>query len=346
MVDKHLFRYYVFISISSIVGSLLIAMMLGACPLSFREVWISLKSWALNEPETKASTVKYLLFNIRLPRILVAMWVGAGLALAGGAIQSVFRNPLADPGLIGVSSGAMLAAVCYLVLKPYLPEEFVLYGDFIALAFFAFLGGVSAVFIVYKLSTQNGYTNIGTMLLAGIAIAALAGGITGLMIFYSDESQLRDITFWTMGSLAIADWGEVGFMILLITFSGIQILRQCQSLEVMMLGEQEARYLGVDVQRIKNTVIVYVALIIAGSVAFTGMIGFVGLVVPHVVRLFAKRLKFMEKMILMPLVGALLLLWADTAARTVLAPAELPVGILMSLLGAPFFLWLLLKQRV
>ena len=135
-------------------------------------------------------------------------------------------------------------------------------------------------------------------------------------------------------------------MILLITFSGIQILRQCQSLEVMMLGEQEARYLGVDVQRIKNTVIVYVALIIAGSVAFTGMIGFVGLVVPHVVRLFAKRLKFMEKMILMPLVGALLLLWADTAARTVLAPAELPVGILMSLLGAPFFLWLLLKQRV
>jgi iron complex transport system permease protein len=183
------------------------------------------------------------------------------------------------------------------------------------------------------------------MLLAGIAITALCGGLTGLLIYYADESQLRDITFWNLGSLSGGNWSIIALISSITVLAGWKLIQYAPELEIMQLGDKESAYLGVPIERIKRTSIIMVCLMVGSSVAFTGLIGFVGLVVPHLIRLNVPTIGFKQLLILSGLVGSILLLLADTLARTIISPSELPIGILTAIMGAPFFLWLLVKNK-
>jgi len=280
-----------------------------------------------------------VLLNIRLPRTILAMLIGAALGISGAAMQGLFRNPLADPGLIGISSGAALAVAISIVLIGPATGFLGLYG----LGLAAFVGGTLTSLVILRLSKISGLFSVTHMLLAGIAINALTFAGTGVLTYLSDDQQLRAFTFWTMGSLGGALWAQV-FVSASITVPAIWILvLKARQLNVLLLGEENATYLGIDTVRLKRTIIVTTALTVGAAVAISGLIGFVGLVVPHLIRLLFGA----NHQLLIPLsaiLGAGLLLLADTFARTIVSPAELPVGVLTSLIGGPFFLWLLVKQ--
>lgn len=292
-------------------------------------------------PDAVATTV---IWEIRAPRLLMAMLVGAALTMAGAMLQGLFRNPLADPGLIGVSSGAAMGAVIAIVMLPRLgltPDSVGRYG----LPVLAMGGAVGVTFLIYQLSKVGGRTHVASMLLTGIAVNAIGGAFTGLAVtVFASDQQLRSVTFWTLGSLAGANWEGVGIIALIVIPSLIICLRYTKALNAFLLGEVEAWHLGVPVQSVKRAVIILSALMVGVTVAFCGIIGFVGLVVPHIIRLmFGPDHRF-----LLPggaLLGAAVLLMADTFARTSIAPAELSIGILTALLGGPFFLGLLLTGR-
>jgi iron complex transport system permease protein len=282
----------------------------------------------------------YILTALRLPRALGAVVVGAGLAVAGCAMQGLFRNPLADPSLVGVSSGAALGAGLAIALDRVLP---VLPGGFTQ-PVLAFAGGLAATWVVHALARVRGQTSVVGLLLAGIAVSALAGSAIGLLGYLADDRQLRDLSLWLLGGLGGLTRDVVLVLVPLVTLAGVLLWRRARDLDALLLGEAEAFHLGVDVERLRRRVIAEVALAVGVCVAFTGIIGFVGLVVPHLLRgLVGPRHR-----VLVPaaaLGGAALMLFADAAARTILAPAELPVGILTSLLGAPVFLALLSRVR-
>ncbi|MGH1334584.1 MAG: FecCD family ABC transporter permease [Aureispira sp.] len=324
--------------------SVLLSTVVGAYALSWEELIRLFFAWTGYTTVPEESSI-YLLWQIRLPRIVLGLVVGAGLALTGATVQVIFRNPLAEPSLIGISSGAMLAAVSFIVLQNQLLNQLGAVGYSLGLAAAAFLGALLATGLVYRLSTRNGRTQVGVMLLAGIAITALAASLTGLLIFYADEAALRDITFWNLGSLSGARWPIVGMISGVVILAFWQITKQAQQLEILQLGEQEARYLGVEVQAIKRQLIVWIVLVVGTCVAFTGLIGFVGLVVPHLTRLLLPKSSFRVLLIATALLGAALITNADMIARTIVRPAELPIGILTALLGAPFFLFLLIKNN-
>ncbi len=283
--------------------------------------------------------------ELRLPRAILAALVGAGLAVAGAVTQGVFRNPLADPGLIGVASGAALAAVAVIVLSAsasVLSGWKALTGPF-ALPMAAFLGGLLVTLVIYRLGTVGGQTQVAVLLLAGVAINVLAGAATGVLTYLADDQQLRDMTFWSMGSLAHGRWPEITALCVFIIPSMILMLRSARLLNALLMGEQVAAHLGFDVQSSKRWLLIGAALIVGSSVAVTGMIGFIGLVVPHLLRLVVGA-DHRQLLPLSALAGASLLLVADTLARTVIAPADLPVGLVMALIGGPVFLTLLLQQ--
>ncbi|PCC75217.1 iron complex transport system permease protein [Nannocystis exedens] len=283
---------------------------------------------------------RYILLALRVPRALGAVVVGAGLAVAGCAMQGLFRNPLADPTLVGVSSGAALGAGLAIVFARLLP---VLPGGFTQ-PVLAFAGGLAATWLVHALARARGQTSVVGLLLAGIAVTALAGSALGLLSYLSDDRQLRDLSLWLLGGLGGITRGVTLVLVPLVALAGGLLWRRARDLDALLLGEAEAFHLGVDVERLRRRVIIEVALAVGVCVAFTGIIGFVGLVVPHLLRgLVGPRHR-----VLLPaaaLGGAGLLLFADAVARTMLAPAELPVGILTSLLGAPVFLALLARVR-
>lgn len=286
-----------------------------------------------------------VVLNIRLPRTLLGLMVGAGLAVSGALMQGLFRNPLADPALVGVSAGAGLAAAVVIVLGDRLLLGLGLPGPlpYAALPAAAFLGGLAATLGLYRVATRAGRTSVATMLLAGIALGALAGAMTGLLVYASDDRQLRDLTFWSLGSLGGASWSKVAAtapvilpVLLAVPFLG-------RGLNALVLGEAEAFHLGVPVERLKRAAILLVAVAVGAGVAAAGVIGFVGLVVPHTLRLLIGP----EHRRLLPasaLLGGALLVLADIAARLVVVPAELPIGIVTALVGAPVFLWLLLSR--
>lgn len=280
-----------------------------------------------------------VLTAIRLPRVLLGIVVGAALALSGAALQGLFRNPLADPGLIGIAGGAALAVAIMIVLAGPLSGYLGLYG----LTFAAFAGGIATSIVIFRIARITGTTSVTYMLLAGIAINALAAAATGFLAYLSDDQQLRTLTFWTMGSLGGALWPAVFISLSVVIPSSVILLRSARELNLLILGDDEARQLGVDSEKLKRNIIICTALTVAVAVAMSGIIGFVGLVVPHLIRLTLgpdHRLLFPASAIL----GAILLVVADTIARTALAPAEVPVGIFTSLVGGPFFLWLLIRQ--
>lgn len=294
--------------------------------------------------DTVNSTQEAILWVIRLPRIVLAVLVGSALGISGASIQGIFRNPLAAPDLIGISGGAALFAAGMIVfrhsLSPIIPSWL---GAFM-LPFAAFIGGIVATVFVYRISSSNGKTNVATMLLAGIAINAISGAGIGYLIFIANDNQLRDITFWSLGSLSGAVWSSVLIVAPFILLAIILLPRLSGSLNAMLLGEDEAKNLGVNTERVKRWIIILVALAVGTSVAVTGIIAFVGLVVPHLLRLMMGP----DHRFLLPgsaMLGACLLLASDLVARTVVAPMELPIGIITASIGAPFFLWLLLRNK-
>jgi iron complex transport system permease protein len=281
--------------------------------------------------------------QIRLPRTLLGIATGGVLALAGVAMQGLFRNPLADPGLIGVSSGAALGAAIAIVFGASmggLPEAFAPY----LLSACAFGGGLLVTALVYRLGRHNGQTSVATMLLAGIALTALAGALIGLFTYLADDATLRTLTFWNLGSLNGASYPRLWPLLLVTLLVACWLPRRVDALNALLLGESEARHLGFDVERLKVELILCTALGVGAAVAAAGLIGFIGLVVPHLLRLIVGP----DHRVLLPASmfgGAILLLLADLVARLALAPAELPIGIVTALIGAPFFLYLLIRGR-
>ncbi|MBD3785343.1 MAG: iron ABC transporter permease [Sphingomonadales bacterium] len=285
-----------------------------------------------------------ILFDIRLPRLILGVLVGAALAVSGALMQGLFRNPLADPGLVGVGAGAGLGAVIAIVLGGLLPvTNRAMLGAYLV-PVFAFAGGWAAVLILYRVASLRGQTSIATMLLAGIVLGALAGAVTGILIFVADDNQLRDLTFWGLGSLAGANWTKLAAAapILIAGLAAAPFL--ARGLDAMALGEGVAQHMGVPVETVKRGAILSVAAMTGAAVAVSGGIGFLGIVVPHILRLAVGP----GHRLLLPLAalfGAALLVAADTVARLAVAPAELPIGIIMALIGAPVFLWILLARR-
>jgi iron complex transport system permease protein len=322
-----------------LIISMLLNITIGAFSISFSEI---LK--ALFNPEENKIYYQVIM-DIRLPRILLGVLVGIAFGISGAMMQTLFKNPLADPGLIGVSAGASAGVVIFMLLGSYLPNF--LYNGFLSylsLPFSAFLGAIITIFIIYKLATVYNKVAVTVMLLAGIAINAMLGALVGLFTYVSTEEELKSFTFWTMGSLADGDIKIILtlFPIVLITY--LFAHRKKVELNLMLLGEDEARNSGVNTEKLKKMIILFVSLSIGASVAFCGIIGFIGLVVPHIARLIAgSNHKFFIP--LSAILGAFVLLWADSLSRTIVAPAELPIGIITAILGAPFFLWLLLKNR-
>ncbi len=295
----------------------------------------------LSSHESMQETV---LLAIRLPRACLAVLVGAALAVAGASLQGLFRNPLADPGLIGVSTGAALGAAVVIVLGGTLSLG--VYAGLLdlLLPLAAFGGGLLTTLLVYRIASREGRTEVATMLLAGIAFNAIAAAAIGLLIFLSDDQALRDLNFWLLGSLGGVTWDRLLVAAPLMLLPALALPLLARPLNGLLLGETEALHLGFDVERVKRLAILLTALAVGASVALTGVIGFVGLVVPHLVRLTLGP----DHRLLLPasaLLGAILLLLADLLARTVVLPAELPIGILTSCVGGPFFLWLLLRRR-
>ncbi len=289
------------------------------------------------------SQTELIVSQVRLPRTLLGLMVGAVLALTGVAMQGLFRNPLADPGLIGVSSGAALGAALVIVglsrwlTLPLALEPYVLSGA-------AFAGGLLVTALVYRLGRRDGQTQVATMLLAGVALTALSGAIIGLFTYIADDATLRALTFWNLGSLNGASYSRLWPLAVVSLGVALWLPRRADALNALLLGESEARHLGFDVERIKRELILCTALGVGAAVAAAGLIGFVGLVVPHLMRLLVGP----DHRLLLPasaLAGGALLLLADLFARLVVAPAEMPIGIVTALIGAPFFIYLLMRSR-
>ncbi|TCM58346.1 iron complex transport system permease protein [Rhizobium sp. PP-F2F-G48] len=287
---------------------------------------------------------RIIILDIRLPRAVLGLLVGAALAVSGAVMQGLFRNPLADPGLVGVSAGAGLGAVLTIVLgASVFGPLFALVGIY-ALPVAAFLGALVTTFLLYRIATRGGQTSVATMLLAGVALAALAGAVTGVLIFVADDKQLRDLTFWGLGSLAGASWTKIAGAAPIILLSLAVVPFLARGLNALTLGEAAAFHMGVPVQRLKTVAVVTVAASTGAAVAVSGGIGFIGIVVPHVLRLLIGP----DNRYLLPasaLLGGTLLIVADMVARTIVPPAELPIGIITAFAGAPFFLWILLRGR-
>ena len=282
--------------------------------------------------------LRQIWLTIRLPRVLLALVIGGSLALAGCVMQGLFRNPLADPGLLGISSGAALAVALWVVLPLSLPALVMLYAPMLA----AFLGALAATVAIFLLSQQRN-SSLSRLLLVGIAINALCGAAVGVLSWVSNDAQLRQLSLWGMGSLGQAQWSTLLAVTSLMVPTVLVIWRLANALNVLQLGDEEAHYLGVDVAVVQRILLLCSALLVAAAVAVSGVIGFVGLVVPHLMRMWLGA----DHRAAIPgsvLAGASLLLVADTAARTLVAPAEMPVGLLTSLLGAPWFLWLIFHR--
>nr|WP_204326542.1 iron ABC transporter permease [Rhizobium lusitanum] len=287
---------------------------------------------------------RIVIFDIRLPRAVLGFLIGGGLAVSGAVMQGLFRNPLADPGLIGVSAGSSLGAVAMIVLGGGVLAPVVHVFGIFSLPIAAFIGGLATTVLLYKVATRHGQTSIATMLLAGIALGSLALAATGILIYMADDRQLRDLTFWSMGSLAGSTWSKVTGAGPIIILSLLPLPFMARGLNALTLGEAAAFHMGIAVQRLKNIAIVSVAAAVGASVAVSGGIGFVGIVVPHILRMVIGP----DHRFLLPasaLLGGSLLMIADVVARTIVSPAELPIGILTAGVGGPFFLWMLLRQR-
>ncbi|WP_414440394.1 FecCD family ABC transporter permease [Burkholderia sp. 22PA0106] len=326
--------------LAGLFAALLFAMLAACCIGAYRLTPAQFAA-ALFTPDAASQQARAVLLEIRAPRVVLAALVGIGFGASGAAMQALFRNPLADPGLVGVSSGAALGAAALIVLGPMLASATVP-AAWLPVA--AFAGALAVAALVYRLAATQGRLALPLLLLAGIAINALAGAAIGLLTYVASDAQLRSLTFWSLGSVGGAQWSTIAVVAPFALAGTAWLLRERDALNALQLGEAEALHLGVPVQRVKRGVLIATALGIGALVSCTGVIGFIGLVAPHCVRLVCGP----DQRVVMPgaaLLGALLVVAADLAARTVVAPVEIPLGILTALIGAPFFLALLRKRR-
>jgi iron complex transport system permease protein len=298
----------------------------------------------LTDTHPLTSRDQLVLWSIRIPRIAAAVMIGALLAMSGAIMQGLFRNPLADPALVGVASGGAFAAASAIVFTDSRIGEQLRFMQNELLPLAAFTGSLVTTVVLYSIASRAGRTSIAIFLLAGLAIAAIANAGIGLLVFIADDRQLRDITFWLLGSLSGTTWPKAATLAPVLALALIASVSIARGLDVLVLGEAEAFHSGVDVERLKRISIVLVSAMTGVAVSVCGVVGFVGIVVPHLLRLAigpAHRLLLPASALL----GAILMLGADTLARTIVAPAEMPIGILTAAVGAPFFLAILLRQR-
>ncbi|CAM3860432.1 FecCD family ABC transporter permease [Vibrio aquimaris] len=312
----------------------------GPMNISFMDSLMSVATHSNQLPDH----IHMVIHEIRLPRTLLCILVGAILAICGTITQGLFRNPLAEPGIIGVSAGASLGGAIAIVLFSEYNTDYPNVINIIAVPLFAFLGAIVATGFVYRLGTNKLGTSVTIMLLAGVAITTLSFAGLGYMNFIANDQMLRDISLWQMGSLAGASWTSVllcaaTLFLLLVCFT-----RNAMPLNALLLGEAEAAHLGIPVQKLKRLLMLLTAIGVGVAVSVSGMIGFIGLIIPHLGRMLCGP----DHRSLVPIsacLGALLLTVTDMISRTVLAPAELPVGIVTAMIGAPFFIYLLFQQR-
>lgn len=327
----------ILISLVLLILSFIIGLAMGSVPIALTDTIAALFGQA------SSPRLDIVIEQIRLPRALLAAIVGALLGICGAATQGLFRNPLADPSLIGVTAGAAAGAAATIFFASSLSLLSGL-GGIALVSIGAFIGGSASVMLVYLLATNRQGTSVATMLLAGIAITAIAGGLTSLVEFFASNDMLRRISIWRMGGLDGASNNRVIIAVIVGTIVLGLLPRYSTALNALLLGESEARHLGLDVQSIKIKLIALVALGVGASVALAGTISFVGLVIPHIMRLLIGP----DHRLLLPLSaigGAILLLLSDLVARTIIAPVELPVGLITALLGAPFFISLLRRRH-
>lgn len=320
------------------------SMSVGNFLLSFGRVWeIIAGAIGLGSDSGSTEIERHIVLGIRFPRALFAVLIGAALAVSGAALQGIFRNPLVDSGLIGISTGASLFASLFILFNSALPWlQF--FGEGLALSLVAFVGAMTVAFLVYRLSLTNGELNSLTLILSGIALNALAGAGTGLLTYLANDDQLRDLTFWTLGSLGSATGEKVVLLALFVIPAMLVLLFLSKSLNVLALGESTAQYMGFRVKRIKLTVIIASTAMVGAAVSVSGVIGFVGLVVPHIIRTVIGP-DHRQLLPLSALFGAILLLLADMIARTLIPPTEIPVGIITALMGTPVFLAIIFRYK-
>lgn len=319
------------------------ALRIGVYDFNGTSPFMVLVKFLRGDPDLELSD-KYVIWDVRAARIIMAIFIGSMLAVSGTSLQGLFKNPLATGEAIGLTSGATLLAAVAIVLggyfKQYLPEmvQFSLTG------FSAFIGALLAMMLVYKISTSAGKTNVVMMLLSGVAITSIGFSVTGFLIYLSKDEQLRDLTFWNMGSLAAATWTKNIVLATVMVVSYLVLLPKGKALNAMMLGERDAQHLGINVEKLKKQIVIIASLMVGTCVAFSGTIGFVGLIVPYILRLLFKS----DYTFILPLsavLGSILLLIADTISRSIVAPSELPIGILTSLIGGPIFIAILIKFK-
>lgn len=309
----------------------------GASP--YKILWQVIKG-----DENLSLSDRYVIWDVRAARIIMAILIGSMLAVSGTGLQGLFKNPLATGDLIGLTSGATLLAAIAIVLgghfKQYLPEVI----QFSLVGISAFIGAFLSMMLVYRISSSGGKTNVVMMLLTGVAITAIGFSITGFLIYISKDEQLRDLTFWNLGSLAAATWTKNIVLVVVLIISYVILIPKGKALNAMMLGEKDAQHLGINVEKLKKQIIIIVALMVGTSVAFSGTIGFVGLIVPYILRLLFKS-NYAFILPLSAVCGSILLLTADTFSRSIVQPSELPIGILTALMGGPIFIAILIKFK-
>jgi iron complex transport system permease protein len=340
---KHTLIYVLLLS--TLCASLVLSLSTGAVMIPLRDLPSLLTSLSPeNLPEEIPAYYHTVLYIVRMPRIALALLIGATLGISGAAIQAVFRNALAEPGLIGISSGASLGAVTMITLENAFLLSMGAWAGYYLISFGAFIGAVLAASIIYRIAQTDGRPDIPTMLLAGIAINAIAAALTGLITANAEDDQIRTITFWMLGSLTGATWQNVTAVAPFVIAPLIVLPFYGKSLNLFTLGEHQAEQLGVNTARLKKAVILLTTLAVGASVAVSGVIGFVGLLVPHLIRLAGG----VDNRFVIPasaLGGALILTIADLVARLITAPVEQPIGVITALMGAPLFLYLLIRDK-
>ncbi|GAA04320.1 FecCD family ABC transporter permease [Photobacterium leiognathi] len=341
MYAKRFSAQHIYIlSIGLLVLAGLSSIVIGPMAISYKQSLLAL----IPGDHQLAQHVSLVIHQIRLPRTLLCFAIGAILAICGSVLQGLFRNPLADPGIIGITGGAGLGAALAIVLFAPLTSTFPQLLNFAIVPVFAFIGGAISTVMVYRLGTDKNGTSVMIMLLAGVAITAISAAGLGLLNYVADDEALRDLSLWSMGSLAGATWSGIlhAYCTLALLFS--YCYRHCNNLNAFLLGEAEARHMGVNTQHLKRNLIIVCAAGVGITVSICGPIGFIGLVIPHVGRMLTGP----NHKTLLPisaLLGGLILLVADMIARSAFSPQELPVGIITAILGAPFFIYLLSAQK-
>ena len=322
-----------------------ISLAMGAMQIPLKDVLLLLGSkLGIGNSQQIAPQYQVVLYLVRLPRVLLGLLVGAALGVSGAAVQAIFRNPLAEPGLIGISAGASLMAVIIIVMEGTLFAGLSVLLGYYLVSLGAFMGAVVAALAVYRLSKTDGRPNVATMLLVGIAINALAGAFTGLIIANAEDQQLRSITFWMLGSLAGATWQNVLSILPFVLIPLILLPTEGRRLNAFVLGEKQADQLGVRTSSVKLKVVILATMAVGAAVSVSGIIGFVGLLVPHLVRLIGG----VDNRYVIPvsaIMGALVLCLADLLARIITMPIEQPIGVITALIGSPVFLYILIRDK-